>query len=379
MGLNDNFLKIEKKFAWSFLGFLLAIIFGVFSIYTVYFMDTNPKLNFVIETNTKVLDLKENVRRLDIIYQGENIKESNKNLSIFKIKILNPSKVNILNTFYDIKDSLGFILDNAEIVERPEIVEASNDYLRHNLSFYMDSIGQIKFSPIIIEGGEYFVIRLLALHKQNEIPILKPFGKIAGIKDFKIIESYKTTEKKSFWTDLIQGGFWIHVVRFVGYLVIIIIIVLTIAIPSSLISDSISEKRRKRNVKRYKTKKNLPDTAERNLIYDMYLEFGLDYLNAVQKLSFDERLLKVRLRNYLRRKEKQKEKPIEFRNEIRAVRSGHIQYVSGIGQPFVWLDRDGIISKLHKEKIIQLENSELILNRQFFGDLNEFVSYLKLI
>jgi len=155
--------------------------------------------------------------------------------------------------------------------------------------------------------------------------------------------------------------------------------VLTIAIPSSLISDSISEKRRKRNVKRYKTKKNLPDTAERNLIYDMYLEFGLDYLNAVQKLSFDERLLKVRLRNYLRRKEKQKEKPIEFRNEIRAVRSGHIQYVSGIGQPFVWLDRDGIISKLHKEKIIQLENSELILNRQFFGDLNEFVSYLKLI
>ena len=339
MGLTDNFLKIEKKFVWSFLGFLLAIIFGAFSIYTVYFMDTNPKLNFVIETNTKVLDLKENVRRLDIIYQGENIKESNKNLSIFKIKILNPSKVNILNTFYDIKDSLGFILDKAEIVERPEIVEASNDYLKYNLSFRMDSTGQIKFSPIIIEGGEYFVIRLLALHKQNEAPILKPFGKIAGIKYFKIIESYKTTEKKSFWTELIQGGFWIHIVRFLGYLLIIIITVITIAIPSSLIADSISEKRRKRNVKNYKTKKNLPDTVERNLIYDMYLEFGLDYLSSVQKLSLDERLLKVRLRNYLRRKEKQKDRPIEIRNEFRAITSGHIEYVSDSGRPFVLHNR----------------------------------------
>jgi hypothetical protein len=379
MGLTDNFLKIEKKFAWSFLGFLLAIIFGAFSIYTVYFMDNNPKLNFVIETNTKVLDLRENVRKLDIMYQGENIKESNKNLSIFKIKILNPSKVNILNTFYDAKDSLGFFLDKAEIVERPEIVEASNDYLKHNLLLSMDSTGQVKFSPVIIEGGEYFTIRLLALHKQNEVPVLKPFGKIAGIKEFKIIESYKTTEKKSFWAELIQGRFWIHVVRFFGYLLVIIFAALLIVIPSSLISDTISEKKRKRNVKNYKTKKNLPNTAERNLIYDMYLEFGLDYLSSVQKLSFDERLLKVRLRNYLRRKEKQKDKPMEFRDEVSVIRTGHIEYVSDAERPFVLHNRDSIISKLHKEKIIQLENNELVLNKQFVEDLNDFVSYLKLI
>src|SRR5688500_2779111 len=125
MGIIKSLLKIEKKFAWSFIGFLLAILFGAFSIYTVYFMDTNPKLDFVIESNTNVLDLKENVRQLDILYQGENIKESDKNLSIFKIKIENPSKVNILNTFYDSRDSIGFILDKAVIVERPEIVEAS--------------------------------------------------------------------------------------------------------------------------------------------------------------------------------------------------------------------------------------------------------------
>jgi hypothetical protein len=70
MGINDNFLRIEKNFAWSFFGFLLAIIFGAFSIYTVYYKDTNPKLDFIIEANTKVLDIKENVRKLDIMYQN---------------------------------------------------------------------------------------------------------------------------------------------------------------------------------------------------------------------------------------------------------------------------------------------------------------------
>lgn len=378
MGLNDNFLKIEKKFAWSFFGFLLAIIFGAFSIYTVYFKDTNPQLDFIVETNTKVLDLRENVRKLDIIYKSENIKESGKNLSIIKIKIKNSSDVNILSTHYDLKDLLGFKLENAEIVEKPELIESSNDYIKQYLTISLDSIGNIKFNPIIIDGGEYFTLKILALHKTHDTPILKPFGKIAGIKVFHVIEAYKTAETKSFWTDLTEGTFWVHVVRFFAYLITIMIVALIIIIPSSLISDSISDKRRKKNVKNYKTKKNLPDTPERNLIYDMYLEFGFDYLNSAQRLFNDERALKVRLRTFLRRKDKINPE-FEKIKELSAMSAGHIEYVSNGERRIMLHDRDSIISRLNKENIIKLENNELVVNKQFTIDLNEFTSYLKLI
>ena len=378
MGLNDNFLKIEKKFAWSFFGFLLAIIFGAFSIYTVYFKDTNPKLDFIIETNTKVLDLRENVRKLDIIYKSENIKESGKNLSIIKIKIINSSDVNILSTHYDLKDLLGFRLENAEIVEKPEVIESSNDYIKKYLTVTIDSIGNVKFNPIIIDGGESFTLKILALHKTHDTPLLKPFGKIAGIRNMSVIESFKAAETKSFWTDLKEGTFWVHIVRFFAYLIILIIVVLAIAIPSSLISDSISERKRKKNVRNYRTKKNLPDTPDRNLVYDMYLEFGYDYLNSIQRLFNDERLLKVRLRTFLRRKDKINPE-FERDKEIRAVTSGHVEYVSNADGRITLHDRDRIIRRLNNENIIKLENNELVVNKQFVSDLNEFVSYLKLI
>lgn len=378
MGLNDNFLKIEKKFAWSFFGFLLAIIFGAFSIYTVYFKDTNPKLDFIIETNTKVLDLRENVRKLDIIYKNENIKESGKNLSILKIKVINTSDVNILSTYYDLKDLLGFKLENAEIVEKPEIIESSNDYIKKYLAVNLDSSGNVKFNPIIIDAGESFTLKILALHKTHDTPKLKPFGKIAGIINISVVESFKTAETKSFWTDLKEGTFWVHVVRFFSYLIIITIGVLVIVIPSSLISDSISERKRKKNVRNYRAKKNLPDTPDRNLVYDMYLEFGYDYLNSIQRFLIDERMLKVRLRAFLRRKDTINPE-LERAKEFRAITSGHVEYASSVDGRITLHDRDRIIGRLNNENIIKLENNELVVNKQFVSDLNEFISYLKLI
>jgi len=378
MGINDNFLRIEKKFAWSFFGFLLAIIFGAFSIYTVYFKDTNPKIDFIIEANTKVLDIKENVRKLDIMYQNENIKENGKNLSIIKIKIINSSDVNILSTYYDLNDLLGFRLENAEIVEKPEIIGSSNNYIRKHLKINLESSGSVKFNPIIIDGGESFTLKILALHKIHDIPLLKPIGKIAGIRNISVIESFKETETKSFWSELKEGTTWVHIVRFFAYLIIVIISVLTIVIPTTLISDSITKRKRKRNVRNYRTKKNLPDTPDRNLIYDMYLEFGLNYLNTTQRIFNDEKLLKVRLRTFLRRKDKI-QPDFEGMKELRAVSSGQIQYVSNSDGRITLHDRDRIIRRLNDENIIKLENNELIVNAQFISDLNEFISYLKLI
>lgn len=381
MGLNENFIKIEKKFAWSFFGFLLAVILGAFSIYTVYFKDTNPKLDFIVETNTKVLDLRENVRKLDIIYKGENIKESGKNLSIIKIRVQNSSSVNILSGFYDLKDELGFKLENAEIVEKPELTESSNNYIKHNLSFTIDSLGNLKFSPIIIDGGEFFVLKILALNKKNETPTLKPFGKITGIKEFPVIEEYKTNISKPFWKELLEGTFLIHLVRFFAYLILIILVVFIIVIPIILISESISEKKKKSNIKRYKRIKNLSESVERSLVYDLYISYNLDGLVEFQQLVSNERLLKIKLRSFIRREQKVRPGNDGFNKEdvesltFTDLRNKNIIIENGYDN----LYRNKFIAKLYEANIIGMKDNQLSLNASFVEELNNLISYLKLL
>lgn len=379
MGLNDSFLRFEKRYAWSFFGFLLAIIFGTFSIYTVYFIDTNPKLDFIVESNTKVLDLRENVKKLEILYEKENINDNDKNLSILKIKIQNTSSVNILSTFYDTKDPLGFKFNVGEIVEQPEIVEASTDYIKNSLSIALDSLGYVIFNPIIIDGKEFFTLKVLVLHKQNEILHIKAFGKVAGVKEIGILESYKNTEEKSFWHQLIEGTFFVHLVRFFAYLTAIILTALLIIIPTSLISDSLTERSRKKKVRKYKTKKKLTDSVERDLIYELYVTSGLGYLVEVERLFVDEKNLKIKLRSHVRRLDKRHQE-ITTSEHFENIYSGtHVMTQSHSGRRVFINERNFIIERLYNDKIIQLTNNDLTINNQFVADLKEFVSYLKLI
>jgi hypothetical protein len=378
MGLNDSILKVEKKYAWSFFGFLLAALFGAFSVYTVYFIDTNPQLDFIVESNTKVLDLRENVKKLQIIYETENINDNDKNLSILKVRIQNTSNVNILSTFYDVHDPLGFKLDFAEIVEKPELIESSTDYIKNNIIITLDSLGNVKFNSLILDGQDYFTLKLLALHKQSEIPKILPFGKIAGVKTIGIIETYKNSEEKDLWDRVKEGSIGVHLLRFLGYILSFIVVGLIIAIPSALISETLTERKRKRHVRKYKTKKKLTDSLERDLIYEMYINHGLDFLVSTERLFIDEKLLKISLRSYLRKVDRMKHKEIVI-EQREIIEDGHLHIPSDSRRRAYINERQWILSKLHEDKIIQLDNNELTINNQFVNDLKEFVSYLKLI
>lgn len=89
------FSEIDRKFPWSFLGFIAAIIFGGFGIYTVFFYHTNPDLRMEVANDAPVFSLREQVTGLEIMFRGANIRESHQGLSILTLRIANRGNVAI--------------------------------------------------------------------------------------------------------------------------------------------------------------------------------------------------------------------------------------------------------------------------------------------
>ena len=114
MGLIAKFAQIDNKFSWSFLGFVLAAMFGSIAIYTEFVRDTSPVVKYEILSNTKILDVKEDVSGLSIVYKAEDIRKAHKTLSVLTVRIGNEGRSPILKTYYDSASPLGLGINSGE-------------------------------------------------------------------------------------------------------------------------------------------------------------------------------------------------------------------------------------------------------------------------
>ena len=380
MSLREGLVNIERRWAWSFFGFLLAIIFGGIAIYTSFLQDKNPKLEFIVETKTSVLDLKEDIKNLDILYKGINIKKQDKNLSIITLCILNNSDVNILKGFYDDLSPVKIFVENADIVDKPQVISTSNQYLKENVKVHLDSTGCIYLPKLILEGQESFSISLLLLHKNGVEPEILAHGKIAGQRNgIQVKTTYQQKSELDFWDKILFGNIWVHLVRFLGYLFSFIILALAIVIPTALISESISESRKKKRVKNYKSKKEIENSPETDAVFDLYLDNSLDVLVRCQKLLANESRLRVTLRSTERRDKRERnlsahsitKREREYEEVIHAS-DGFIRHRTN---PNEYAARE--LNRLEMVKLV--ESNKLEVNEKFIQELTDFISYLKLI
>lgn len=372
MSLRENLVELEKKWSWSFFGFLLAIIFGALAIYTSFYQSKNPKLEFLILSNSNVLDVKENVRNLDILYKGSNIKEKKENLSLVTVQVINNSNVNILKNYYDEISPIGLEVVNGEIVENPQILDASNEYLRKQLRINIDSAGGVLLPNLIIEGNEYFTFSLLLLHKSNSVLKFKSFGKIAGqINSIPIINRINPEANSSMWHKLLEGSIWIHIFRLLFYFLVIIAVAFGVLLPLLFFSDWVKKQKRKRRVKRYKAKKKIVNSQETDNIFELYIKYSLDYLEGTQSLISDEINLKRAFKKFRSLNKNIKDDGIiEYKTVV-------INQEQGKKMPYFY--RRGVIGNLLRMKMITVNGNDIEVNKIFQDQLNDFVSYLKLI
>ena len=133
MVLFDNIKNLDQKFAWSFLGVVITLLFGGVTVYREFIEDKRPTLQYDILTSTSVLDVKEQLSKLSVLFAGVYIRKRGLSLRVLTVRVINSSSKDILKAHYDDSAPLGFHVSTGRII-RTELMSASSDYLRNNLA-----------------------------------------------------------------------------------------------------------------------------------------------------------------------------------------------------------------------------------------------------
>ncbi|MDI4653198.1 MULTISPECIES: hypothetical protein [Pseudoalteromonas] len=121
---------------WSFLvifGLLMAILFGGVTLYLGFIKENKPDLNYIVTADSSVLDIKEQLGSLDVLYEGESLSKRKQDLRYITFKVINKGDSAILSNLYDTNFPIGFKIENGEMADDPVLLSASNNYLKEKL------------------------------------------------------------------------------------------------------------------------------------------------------------------------------------------------------------------------------------------------------
>lgn len=239
-----NLKSIDRRFPWSFLGFLAGVIFGLFGVYTVFFYAKAPELKAEIQSATPVFSLKENVHDLNIIFKGQDIKQAHKGLTLINLKLINNGNFSIKPGDFDPKAPLTIILKKGEIV-KADILETSDPYFKKVFADTKISSQSIQFPPFIMDPGQYLSIHLLTLHEESARPTLTITGKIANVPNVPVIKIVSNPSNTSKQTLAFSGDIIVQFMRVLVYGISTLLGIIGIIILFWKIQSSIESKRRK--------------------------------------------------------------------------------------------------------------------------------------
>jgi len=327
MSMFKSIRELDQKFSWSFFGFLLAIALGVVMLYDRVLADKHSQLYLDVLTSTAVLDIREQLPNLEILYDGIDIREKNLSLQILTIKAVNDSTRDILKGHYDPDDPVGLKVTTGKVI-RTELVEASSDYLSRNVSFDSPTNSVIHFKDVILDAHEFFVLKLLVLHHAREDISIEPVGHISGMQSIIIREPFKEVGRPGFWIRTFTGAWGVQLVRLVAYTLLTILIILLIVIPTSLIGDKVQELKRRRHVRDFKAATQFDLTENDEFLFGRYVNVGVREVFALQDLSKSKKALLRAYRRYERMR-KQAAEPKKVPDDVHVVYP-HTFYPGGV-------------------------------------------------
>ncbi len=281
MRLSAALNRLDKRYAWSLLGFVLALVFGFLSVYTEFLRDRRPQVRFEVISDASVLDVREKLGNLEIMYDGVDIQKARRSLRVIIIRVTNEGPDDILKTHYDEKAPLGFRVLHGALI-RAEILASSNAYLRQMLDPLRHVADRAEFAPVILEAGEWFTVKSLILHSEGSRPTLEPIGKIAGVREIRRVDSTEAAAKPGFWSQAFSGGTWVQAVRLPTYFLGLILVMLSVGAPIAIVSGALDKRRRRRHVSQFKSMTKLQLTDSDEFIFERYTEFGRHYLERLQ-------------------------------------------------------------------------------------------------
>lgn len=338
--------KQDKNHGWSLMGFALAIPLGVFSIYSANKVE-NPNARFEVIGNEPVLDLREDVSDLQVIYRGDDILSKGESLSVGLIRLSNRGSRDIVLNDYDESFPLALKISNGEIV-RATISDASNEYLRNkDLLGWSEGDNQVFFRPSIIEQEQWVLVKVLARHSANVDLTFSSSGKVAGQEEVTTVTSSVNDAPRGFWTDTFSGSIQMQAVRVVTYFFFGIALLFATITPVVYTLGKLTERRRRRIVENFRRKTKSKVRASDDIFFTTFIEAGISPLKKFIKHSKHDYFIKIEVERNLRRFHGHKGSKVndfEFDNSLEAPEhskdSSHIY----MDFPSVWNSADLIDS-----------------------------------
>jgi len=282
----------ETRFALTFVSLIVTLMLWGYD----HFKEHNPRLKMEVLSRANVIDLKEQVSDLDVIYKGASLRSNNQTLAVVTLKISNDGGASIPINAYDPSVPVGVEISTKDVssnlssnlnvpfslsvepaITKAEVILASRNYFLKNVNVRHTPTNAI-FNPVIIQAGDWFEVKLLVLHGEGKDFDMFALGEISGVKIDFVGPNAKDIPQP-FWTQVFSGNIRVHLVRMFVYALAMALTLLAIALgvilPIVTISEFFDKKKRKNIVKKYE------QLAQTNLfrkefswVIDDYIEHG---------------------------------------------------------------------------------------------------------
>lgn len=327
-----------KNSAWA-----IAVISLIVTVYVSFFYQKSCKLEYEILSNTSILNKNVELSSIKIIVDSVDVQQSNANISIIELLVSNRGKDHLRRDDYD-NSKFGLLIQNATLLEKPELVSASTTYLRNCINEYSFSYDStfLNIPTLPLDSKDYYKLKLVLLHDNNHSLSFIPYGKIIGQKEILVIDSIDVEE--SFLSKVLQGSFWIHICRFFGYLMILI----SISVILITISESVSSRKKKKLIKDAYSNKEID-----NEVVDDYVKLGwLPLLEIKDYLSMNEKELYRKYQSSLTYISNQNNKRNFEQWDFHMGRADLIRHMLRSG--YLKMDESAIVTDKKKKKSVNL-------------------------
>ena len=287
--------KIIRKYFVS--ASFISIALGFLGLYYTL-RGTRTHLSMDIAAESNVLDVRHPISDLAIYFQGTDIDKEKANLKILTIRVINDGEASIREGDFDSRIPFGLEIAGGRII-RAQVTGSNSRYLTDNIHLRVENQSRVVLEKVIFDKGDFITIEVLVLHPKNAVPSLRPLGKIAGLSDMAVTNSFQERDQASFISLVFGGPAAVQISRTIAYAFIALVLIIAIIVAIFGLS-SMPENWRKR--KRRRTAAQLPvldsEDAEkkRKVIETIFVEEGLSGLIRAQNHLKDKEELEKELK-----------------------------------------------------------------------------------
>lgn len=278
---------------------ILAVFGAVFTIYSTYYYEKRPEITIRTDALSRVFDLYKPVGNLKILYAGQDLRSSQKQLWTMTVTVINSGGTDIRKGDFDETVPFGLKFSHAEIVDTPSL-QTSDPYLKESLKMRVNS-DQIVFSPVMLDSQDSFEVSLLLLGPDAGTPVVNGIGKVAGLKQFKTDTIESKTTNKTRW-EMVTGAdaLWVQIVRPVVYgiggllaIALFMLVIVLAILPFETIKEKQSKKERRDKISKFHPHGDL--SRETRVLSEMFVLKGaralIDTWHAIDTIKFRKRLI----------------------------------------------------------------------------------------